>query len=347
MKSSVATRANTSVTTHFHDASPARPRSIQRSTAAFALLLFVLVNGICWPIFRAQPDSNGMVAAFSAFAGRDRAPSVVFLGSSVAKHVIGAISPNELESRQIANLAFNMQLVSDGFILTNELLKGSLRPNLIVLCVTPRDFSDPDVPDLIRTTTFRRAVTIAHLPFYASVFGLNLGDELRATYNYLCCFYDGRAGVQEHVRSLTRNVYNRFNPIAASPNSARRSSWSHSLEEYAWRYTAISNDKIASQMSYLRRGLDLADQHGIEVVLVNLPLSKDNLKLLPSGFYETYCHQLSEEARMKNVDFIDLSSSTEFTDADFYDCAHLNKPGAEKVLSKLRPFFAALPGRQQ
>ncbi len=321
-----------------------RPQLCVTSTAALALVLYVILNAVFYPVARAFPDSNGTTRVVAAFRSPENVPEIVILGSSVAKHVYGAIPKVDVQRRKISNLSFNLQVVSDGFILSDKLLIGPKQPKLVVLCVCPRDFIDHDIKDVTRTTTFRKIVTLADFPRLASVLDLSFFDCARAAYSNLCCFYDERAAVQEHLKARTVAAY-KWLGTACQQKPEVEDLWTHSLREYAWRYEGISTTKLAPQMSTLRQTVELCKSRGMKVVLVNLPMSRDNLDLLPIGFYTDFCGRLKQLSSEGDCQFIDCGSSKQIAKVDFVDCAHLNSEGGQKVFAMLRPTFDELSNR--
>jgi hypothetical protein len=288
-----------------------------------------------------MPDSNGMSGIVQSFTDAKTPPDIAFLGSSVAKHIINLLPEDEVRSRHIANLTFNLQMVSDQFILSKKLLKPPVQPKLVVLCVSPRDFIDNDARDTTRTTTFRRLVMLDDLPTIGSVLHLSFFENVKAAYSLLCCFYDQRSAIQKHLSFETNEFYDRLSSnhatIAAHPNEE---TWSHSMKEYAWRYEGIDVVNLDPQLFVLKQTVELCRKRGMKVVLVNVPMSSDNLTLLPPGFYEQYRNLLKDTARNAGCRFLDCAQySDKITRADFADCAHLNKVGALKVFALLKPIF--------
>jgi hypothetical protein len=68
-----------------------------------------------------------------------------------------------------------------------------------------------------------------------------------------------------------------------------------------------------------------------------MPLTQDNLALLPPGFYDNFCSLIENTAKEHNVSFIDLAHSNQFNKSDFWDTSHLDQDGGKKVISAIMP----------
>lgn len=112
-----------------------------------------------------------------------------------------------------------------------------------------------------------------------------------------------------------------------------------SLTEYRARYTNISQAGLGTQLAFAKPLIDLCKARSIKLVLVNMPLSEANRKLLPAQFYSQFNSRITELTKSNDIPLVDLSSSAEFTDSDFDDTVHLNAGGGAKFLQKVLPFI--------
>jgi hypothetical protein len=97
--------------------------------------------------------------------------------------------------------------------------------------------------------------------------------------------------------------------------------------EYRQRYTPFRPRVFSTQSNYLDRFLKLTKDRGIKVVLVNMPITNENLKLLPPGVYDNYLNQVKHAATTSSASFIDLNKQGIFPAAEFADTVHLNGRG--------------------
>ena len=95
--------------------------------------------------------------------------------------------------------------------------------------------------------------------------------------------------------------------------------------------------------------MKLTSERGIQLIVVNMPLTPGNIALMPPGFYEQYKNKVSEMAAANRAEFIDMNKPDVFEKKHFADTVHLNGLGGVaffKMLSEKlalnRSFGAAL-----
>jgi hypothetical protein len=86
---------------------------------------------------------------------------------------------------------------------------------------------------------------------------------------------------------------------------------------------------------YLEKFLSFCDQQGIEVVMVNMPLTSDNLKLLSPGAYDLYKRTVSALSLQYHSQFIDMQDTTRFDKSLYCDTAHMTGAGGVKFFKTL------------
>jgi hypothetical protein len=97
--------------------------------------------------------------------------------------------------------------------------------------------------------------------------------------------------------------------------------------EYRQRYTPFRPRVLATQLNYLERFLKLTKDSGIKVLLVNMPITQANIKLLPAGVYDNYLNQVKHAATTGSASFLDLNTQGVFPASEFADTVHLNGLG--------------------
>ncbi len=104
---------------------------------------------------------------------------------------------------------------------------------------------------------------------------------------------------------------------------------SQSLVDYKRRYCPPNQKRLQEQLQALDALLRQANAEGIQVILVEMPLTKENLAILQPSQYQQYkagAKAITTKYDTSPVDFEDVGSH--FEDAEFFDSAHLNKQGA-------------------
>jgi hypothetical protein len=117
-----------------------------------------------------------------------------------------------------------------------------------------------------------------------------------------------------------------------SQKAAKHALWIDNSKEYAMRYQPFKPKVFNSQSQYMDKLLQQAHQMGFAVVLVNMPILKQNSDLLPAGIYDKYRNCISELAKKNGATFVDCNQAGLFSRKDFCDPVHLHGLGAQKFL---------------
>lgn len=119
-------------------------------------------------------------------------------------------------------------------------------------------------------------------------------------------------------------------PEESFSETDRDKRWSSSLKEYRRHYRDLDPGRIQTSFAYLDRLFHLCKNENIRLLVVNMPLSADNQKMLPPGFYTDFRKHLKQCTTAAGVKFIDACDQN-FTKDEFSDTAHLNEIGAVKL----------------
>lgn len=307
------------------------------SAAVIAISLFLLLNLGVYVRMSGKLDQDGAMYAINQFSRQTKKqpPKIVFLGSSLCKHVFLSLDEAAREKSGIASLGYNLQLISDSYLLIKSYLLGEKRPQQIMLLVGPRDFFDNDAPIIYRTMTFKRVLSMRecaeHLPMYART----PDDALYVIAERFCPLFSRRIGVQnsfsQHCKKICRTVGIDV-PMTVPPKTAEQF-WNRSLDEYRCRYSGISLDRMADQMKFLSRIFDLCKEHAVAVTVVLLPVSQDNVRLMPPLFMQRFRGRVKAICLRSGVKCIDAAGQLDLPNTCYDDCAHLNKMGGKSVLN--------------
>jgi hypothetical protein len=100
--------------------------------------------------------------------------------------------------------------------------------------------------------------------------------------------------------------------------------------EYLQRYKHPDPHTYKTQIYFLKKIAEFCHKERIELILVNMPISQANLRLLPKGGYIQYLQTLKEFAMLHNVAFSELNNFERYSQPDFHDSVHLNAFGGQK-----------------
>jgi hypothetical protein len=296
---------------------------------------------------------------------------LVFLGSSIIevplalldhRHYYEAISQygeKEFSSAlnekiTVRDFSIEAALISDQYLMLRRIAGSNPRSRCIILGVAPRDFYDTRWPHRSQTCGFRTLAGFSDMALWSKYLDnpvqwadFILYKTVRPTltsavssWSHLMASrlwsFGSSGGAQPEVisgGSLDRATDERGTRIRAS------------LEEYQKCYQGIEKGNCyQQQVSFLRSLLGFAAQQKLNLVLVNMPITAGNRRLLPEGFYEHFRQDISGCAKEVPASYLDLSEDGSFTDDDFYDSAHLGEAGGKKLIERLLPMVKPLPG---
>ncbi len=118
--------------------------------------------------------------------------------------------------------------------------------------------------------------------------------------------------------------------------------WLKSVIEYEDRYAYANYDQFQRQKEALESMLELSKQRGINVLLVRVPVTETELALDPPNYSEGFSTEIRKIAKAHGVRFVDLQDSNQYTSSDFFDVAHLNADGGEKLSRALAHEISAI-----
>jgi hypothetical protein len=317
------------------------------------------VNG-----FKAMPGKPGVVLVGSSLVmypfwtmDRDKYGAI----PDIFHHHDSMVLQNRLRDEGFKNssvysLAVFGQMVSDAYIYVNEFLKNEKKPDFLVYGIAPRDFHDSDLPSPMATNTFKRLVDLKNFGRYANLYLPELQDKVDFVASHVCFFYAKRWRLQHEFDKAVDKLYKVLGLSSARAAESKPENntgfmltgdkderWANSTLEYTRRYKSIDEDRsLAVQTGFLGRLLQLCHERDIKVVVINMPLSRDNRNLLPSGFYSRFRSDIAKIAARPGVKFIDLGDANEFVSGDFWDTCHLEHGGGYKLLNHLLPSMKEL-----
>lgn len=354
---------------------------------SIALILFVLVNvGVASFSSIYQPsvekiafqwsEDDQRVKPWSWWLARKwlqqpAAPDVVLFGSSQmgsamvsadAKHlyeVVDALThrravtlEDELKNRfghrvNVFSLASPGAMCSDAFMASSALFKDGMKPKLVVIGVSPRDFIDNTMPYPAATEPYK---------FYSQF--VDPGPLTKHS-------YDGAfAWLQYSMESLPCKKLGAFiqtsmtspttpGDIKGKPNTALAAimgggdavpgkwrvpavippMWADNTKEYKLRFRNPHPQVYVAEKAYFEAFLSKMQREGVAVLVVGMPSLAMNRALLPDSFWNEFRRHLSVTTQAHGAEWLDLTDSAVFQKSDFLDTVHLNAQGGEKLFS--------------
>ena len=262
------------------------------------------------------------------------------------------------------NFSLPGDLVSDQYMVARSLFHGQHKPSYIILGLSLRDFLDnavhcpgttPPFRYLKRFTDIDDIVNLAFPEFWQ-----------RFDYYFGQFFYpwakklDIQALASEEVKHILGPLANKFcSPCLLNDLDYRKHvpanlhseveegmaiikahipySYDPNYADYKKRYGQDKNNlrMFNIQKQFFAKLVALCKEQKIKLIILNMPLTKENMDLMPEGSYQRYIDLLQTKANEYGFPLIDLNGNPAFVKSDYYDTAHMNSSGGKKLLDIL------------
>jgi hypothetical protein len=268
--------------------------------------------------------------------------------------------------------ALGGEMVSDAWAISDTMLKGDRKPKVIIYGVAPRDFMDSALPSAASTEIYKYMSRIGDLSAvdkdaYSSFWqqGENALGKISFTYKHRPDFlyiqhrwakelFRKLLGYKElelvnspyHVRKQAFSELPEDNgpgSLFVDPPGPAQEPYEANLDEYRFRYRKVNLKQFNTQLSFLERLLVLSEKENIRVVLVNMPLTEDNINLMPPGFYQNYLDKVTALTTSHKALLLNLNDPKIFPQKYFTDSVHLNARGGEHFFQVLADRLKADP----
>jgi hypothetical protein len=253
---------------------------------------------------------------------------------------------------QVQNASVIASVVSDQELILRRYLE-SKKPACVVLCTAPRDYIDPNCPP-DKTSTYQFLANGDDLLDLASTKNLWSNGGLETLWIRACGLYRHRAELTALVQQCCADTANtvgtkiwkqKWNHIATTadevPNVPQYASdetkvaWRRDIDHYRKMYFPMTDEQYDRQMRALRQLLSLCKSDKVPIVLVDMPLTKDNLALLPQEFKTKLLCDIEKTAKDNGVTVYKPNDDIHFGAKDFEDSAHLSSAGGFKFFDWL------------
>lgn len=262
------------------------------------------------------------------------------------------------------SFALSGEMASDAYVLANAMLSGEKQPKVIIYGVAPRDLMDNALKSPASTEIFRLmsrikdptdvAVSARNSFWSVAEYGLEklsflyghrndfLYMQHKATRAVLAQL--GYKDIEDEVHTtyeIRRQAFLELpedsgpNEVVVHPPAASGAVYTDNLPEYRYRYSSFKEKQFKEQVSYLERLLELGRERGIKVILVNMPLTEDNVALMPPGLYSRYMETLNTMCTKYSAQMLDLNEPRDFPKEYFEDSVHLNSKGGARFFEVL------------
>lgn len=264
------------------------------------------------------------------------------------------------------NLSAPGQMPSDAYLTLKGMLTTAHRPEVVIYGVAPRDFIDSRMASPTDTEPFRflnrlvntddcvsglfrdplgrlewlinRNLYVSH---HAVDFQMLSGDQVKAILDKAAPLPSGVKAYTYWDRTKLMPLYKpgeiHSQAIITQPTSRAQATaeWRDNTVEYIERYRHPDRHTYKTQFYFLRKLAQLCKQEKIELILVNMPIAKENIAVLKPEAYLKFVFGLQQFALDHKVATYDLNDFNHFDKSDYHDYVHLNAFGAKKLFDNL------------
>ncbi len=264
--------------------------------------------------------------------------------------------------------AIGGQMASDVYTMASNFITPNFKPRVIIWGIAPRDILDWAFPGAASTDTARYMNKIAgkqlvtddrkSFNIYLDQFFCKLSSiysqrqdffsiikqglrKLQAEKTIPWLSYDNQgyspAGRAKMVRELMNPRDGNMGDIEIgewliNPTLQPSTELKDNIPEYKLRYRSFKPKTFFAQINYLDHFLQMQKKLGVKVFLINMPLTKQNMSILPPLMYNRYLGAVKSLATTYGASVLNFNHDQRFVSSDFYDTAHLNGIGCEKLI---------------
>lgn len=256
------------------------------------------------------------------------------------------------------------EAVSDAYLITKHILKSEKKPRLIVYGIAPRDFQDNTCPGVYSTEAFNVLADLNDVMAASQRNKLPFDRTADLALSKVSALWKYRADVRLYANLRMKKTMERFLPwvvfekydasgnlavckkgqfpeeaigtIQAFPNLAMENAGNiKTIQQYIRRYRPENPAAVNEQFSFLRQLISRCKHDGVELLLVNMPLSKTNIDLLPDGFYQRYISRLTQECQHNEIKLVDLAGGAYLSEEIYTDTVHMKPAVSQKFMDLL------------
>ncbi len=156
--------------------------------------------------------------------------------------------------------------------------------------------------------------------------------------------YEQRSQMRSALVDYSCETLNRDKDLWSAAHSQRatikkQTRFDRDLGDYSFRYNPPDFARLKAEAQALDRLAATCRNKKIRLVIVNMPLTKENKELLDSKLHRDYKQALATAAQRHGFELIDADRK-EFTRSDFIDSVHLNNYGSRKIQNLIAPQLA-------
>lgn len=250
----------------------------------------------------------------------------------------------------IFNFTGNGCMLSDAYKLWQECKKLGVKPSQIILAVAPRDFLDNLACKYGETAYYRFFNKSPETQPLLSILDNNWHFfEVRRDYKTLLTLLSTdifkRAPDLYTATETPNNLPIKVSTFSTegieADSTGNQKKKAKDLITYRASYLPINRPRYRKELAIFQRFLADCQKENIDCLVVSMPLTIDNLSIMPNDFVSQYLKEIKEAARLHGCKFLNLTCSSEFAESDFRDSVHPNGDGGVKICRKIAKCLAS------
>jgi hypothetical protein len=282
------------------------------------------------------------------------------------------LAANTGKSYEVLNLSLGGAVASDQYLMAKALFAKAL-PKMVVVGISPRCFLDNSLTSASATDPFQffephveMDTTLSHLAFPDLI-----SESSWYAKNHLPMWI-----WRDRLYNLAARNSNQDRPPAEAPGSLAAeqttatpsqmlrgiygsasdvkqgaflvspmiiTGFYDNTKEYQHRWRNWNVPAYGIQKKFFDAYLTTLSQLGIKTVVVGMPCTSLNRKLLPKTFWSEYRDWLTRECQTHGAIWFDLSEDPTFTKKHFLDTVHVNAFGARLLVQKIASLILTNP----
>jgi hypothetical protein len=277
-------------------------------------------------------------------------------GYNKAEYLQKLLSENRHQQIKIANLGVIASMMSDHQLILEKTLGSGKKPKLVVCCLAPRDFLDNYRAQVESTPVYQ---VLADAQFLQDLLARHAKlDEIlsyatgliwhyyqvRADYKSVAvgqtaAFFDRPTSLfmaafaadekKDHVNGNPTNAELVKAKIEKTPDYDVPPNTLDDINTYKNVYLPVNDKCFETQRTYLEKLLKQCQDTHTPILIVNMPLTKQNKEILPPELWTRYFATVKGLCTKYGANYYD-ADQTDYTLADFEDSCHMNAQGGKK-----------------
>ncbi|MDZ4835245.1 MAG: DUF1574 family protein [Candidatus Melainabacteria bacterium] len=263
-----------------------------------------------------------------------------------------------IPSASCFNFAMPGGMISDDWMIVESVLTGKRKPKVIVLGLCARDFMDNKVRCPGVTPTFKYLSKLINIDPIVDLALPNIMDRTDYLIGKVAYLWQAKPVVQGLLSDVARRIAggssgaaggNGFTPeqldklltadmaselergmLVEPPDRERQ--FSDNTKEYSERYKSRHDSLFKVEKQFFDKLLDTAKKNDVRVVVVNMPLTSLNVRMMPPGIYDEYLEAVRTSTEKRGFVFANLNDDTKFPSSLFYDTVHMNSVGGQRLV---------------